>query len=309
MLTDNGWKMLTFDTEHLLILIALAVLTGSSSSAQVSTATKPAPSLVENARYIATMTFDVASVRENKDVDLNAGFAMSGRFVPHSTNLRLINWQIGTVISIAYGIGTYQIVGIPQWPWPTLFVIEAKGDSAADARMATLTEKQQLAEQQHMLQVLLEDRFKLKTHWAMKNGDVYNLVADKHGPKLNMAGSMPPSADELKYLGDHPVPTLYQRNDGQGFDFIAHGCSMGEFVQTLAAMFGRPVNDKTSLTGKYDFVLKYKGQWDRERNPDDLDPMPPMDRALQDELGLKVVSAKGLVRTLVIDQIEKPSEN
>lgn len=41
------------------------------------------------------------------------------------------------------------------------------------------------------------------------------------------------------------------------------------------------------LTGQYDFVLKYKGRWDRDRPADDMDPTPPMDRALQEELGLK----------------------
>ena len=176
--------------------------------------------------------------------------------------------------------------------------------------MAALTEEQQSAEQQHMLQALLEERFKLKTHWETKEGDVYNLVVAKGGPKLGVEGSMPPSADELKIFGeDRPVPALCQKNDGQGYDFIAHGCSMDQWVGMLTAQFGRPVMDKTGLTGKYDFVLKYKGRWDRDRNADDLDPTPPMDRALQEELGLKVEAAKGPVKILVIDHIDKPSEN
>jgi uncharacterized protein (TIGR03435 family) len=77
----------------------------------------------------------------------------------------------------------------------------------------------------------------------------------------------------------------------------------------LTGQFGRPVIDKTGLTGKYDFVLKYKGRWDRDRDADDLDPMPPMDQALQRELGLKVEAAKGPVKLLVIDHIQKPSDN
>ena len=67
-----------------------------------------------------------------------------------------------------------------------------------------------------MLQALLEERFKLKTHWETKEGDVYNLVVAKGGPKLSAEGSMPPSADELKMFGDHPAPPLFQRNDGAG---------------------------------------------------------------------------------------------
>ena len=120
---------------------------------------------------------------------------------------------------------------------------------------------------------------------------------------------MPPSADELKIFGDRPVPALRQKNDGQGYDFIAHGCSMGQLVGMLTAQFGRPVIDKTGLTGKYDFVLKYNRNRERDRPADDLDPTPPMDRALQEELGLKLEAAKGPVKVLVIDHIEKPSEN
>jgi len=255
------------------------------------------------------MKFDVASVRENKKVDENAGITMSGRFVPHTTSLRLINWRINSLISYAYRVDESQIVGAPKWPWPTVFVVEAKGDSEADAKMATLTKEQQWAEQEHMLQALLEERFKLKTHWETKEGDVYKLVVAKGGPKLGAEGSMPPSAAEAKIFGDRPIPALIQKNDGQGYDFIAHGCSMSQWAYMLMGTFGRPVIDKTGLTGKYDFVLKYKGRWDRDRNADDLDPLPPMDRALQEELGLKVEAAKGPVKVLVIDHIDRPSEN
>jgi uncharacterized protein (TIGR03435 family) len=255
------------------------------------------------------MTFDVASVRENKNIDPNAGFRVSGQFVPHTTTFRANNWTIENLIGFAYGADMAQLVGVPKWTFPTMFVIEAKGDSEGDAKMAALTQEQQFAEQRHMLQALLAERFNLKTHWETKEGDVYHLVVAKGGPKLGKEGSMPLSEDELTRFGDRPVPPLYQKNDGRGFDFLAHGCSMSQLVQTLTSQFGRPVSDETGLMGKYDFVLKYKGRWDRDRNPDDLDPTPPMDQALQQELGLKVEAARGPLRMLVIDHIEKPSEN
>jgi uncharacterized protein (TIGR03435 family) len=189
-------------------------------------------------------------------------------------------------------------------------MIEAKGDSDADAKLAALTNRQQDAEEQHMLQALLEDRFKLKTHWETREGDTYNLVVAKGGPKLGAQGSIPPSAEEKKRFGDHPVPALDQRGcDQQGCTYFAHGCSMGQLVSMLTVQFGRPVIDKTGLTGRFDFVLKANGRSDRDRPADDLDPTPPMDRALQDELGLKVEPAKGPIKVLVIDHIEKPSVN
>jgi uncharacterized protein (TIGR03435 family) len=255
------------------------------------------------------MTFDVASVRENKSVDVNAGIAMSGQFTPHTTNLRVINWTIENLVGYAYGIDMYQVTGLPKWPWPTVFVIEAKSDPDADAKMAALTKEQQWAEQKHMFQALLAERFKLQTHWETKEGDVYNLVVARGGPKLGAEGSMPPSAEEQKNFGDSPVRPLYQKNDGRGYDFIAHGCSMEQWVGMLTAQFGRPVTNKTELTAKYDFVVKYKGTKESDRRADDMDPTPPLDRALQEELGLKVEPAKGPVKVLVIDHIEKPGEN
>jgi uncharacterized protein (TIGR03435 family) len=308
-MTDYALPKVNFGINSVLVAAALIVFAAPSSPGQAGAATTPASSLPANAPYVATMTFDVASVRENKNIDANAGITMSGQFVPHTTMLRVINWRIESLIGYAYGADEHQIVGAPKWPWPTLFVIEAKGDSEAEAKMAALTNEQQWVEQQHMLRALLEERFKLKTHWETKEGDVYNLIVAKGGPKLGAEGSMPPSADELKIFGDSPVPALQQKNDGQGYDFVAHGCSMDQWTGTLTSQFGRPVIDKTGLTGKYDFVLKYKGRWDRDRPADDLDPTPPMDRALQEELGLKVEAAKGPVKVLVIDHIDKPSEN
>lgn len=293
----------------LLVVAGLMGLAVPFSVAQTSAAAPAKSSLPANTPYVATMTFDVASVRENKDADPNAGITISGHFVPHTTVLRLINWDIENLITNAYGINRYQIAGAPKWRWPTVFVIEAKGDSATDAKMATLTGEQQWAEQKHMLQTLLEERFKLKTHWETKEGDVYNLVVAKGGPKLNPAGSMPLSAEDLKSFGDGPVPPIYQERDGRGYDFVAHGCSMSRLVAILTGQFGRPVIDTTGLTGNYDFVLRYRGRWDRDREADDMDPMPPIDRALQEQLGLKVESAKGPIKMLVIDHIEKPSEN
>ena len=261
------------------------------------------------ASYVPSLTFDVASVRENKTIDATAGYSMGAQFAPNSTSVRLMNWDIENLVSFAYGVDRNQVQGFPTWPRPTLFVVEAKGDGEADVKFTALSEDQQKAERRHMLQALLEERFGLKTHRQTKEADVYHLVVAKNGPMLGKEGSMPPSAEELQPLQGHALPPLHQKNDGQGYDFIAHGVSMPELARTLTGQFGRPVLDRTALTDKYDFILRYKGRWDRDRNPDDLDPMPPMDRALQEQLGLKVEPAKGPVEFLVIDQIAKPSEN
>ncbi len=84
---------------------------------------------------------------------------------------------------------------------------------------------------------------------------------------------------------------------------------MDQQVDMLTAVFGRPAIDKIGMTGKYDFVLKYKGRCDPDRRTEDMNPMPPMDRALPEQLRLKIETAKEPVKLLVIDHIEKLSEN
>jgi len=267
----------------------------------------PSAAIAPSVAYVPTMTFDVASVRESKQ-DPNLPHIVGGAFSPHSSNLRLENVQLYYLLTMAYGVNVYQLVGLPNWGW-TSFNVQAKSDAVTDQKMASLTNEQQQAEQEHMLQALLADRFNLKTHWETKEGDVYNLVVEKGGPKLGAEGSMPLTAEEQKRFGDGPVRPIYQKNDGKGYDWIGHACPIGDLVSILTGMFGRPVSNKTGLTGKYDFVLKYKGNWDKDRSVDDMDPTPPLDRALQEELGLKVEAARGPTKVLVIDHVEKPSEN
>lgn len=258
--------------------------------------------------YLPTMTFDVTSVRESK-IDAIQGFMMSGMFLPHTTTLHVLNWTAEGILSYAYGIDQYQIVGAPHWPWPTLFVIEGKGDIEADAKMKSLTSEQQWAEQKHMFQALLADRFRLQAHWETKEGKVYNLVVAKGGLKLGASGSIPPSAEELKSYGSSPVPELRQKNDGSGYDFIGNRCTTSTLAGVLASQLGRPVGDRTGLTGRYDFVLKYEGRSDGDRKADDMNPTPPLDQAIQGQLGLKLEPGKGPVKVLVIDHMEKPTDN
>ncbi len=263
----------------------------------------PAIGMATEVPYVPTMKFDVASVRETQP-DKNGHILMFIRQTPRTTNLR-VSFTIGPLLSLAYGVNSFQLVGAPDWS--AAYTIEAKGDADADAKIAALPPDEQRMEQQHMLQTLLEERFKLKAHWETKQGDAYNLVVAKGGPKLGAAGSMPPSADVVKIFGDRPVPILRQFAYDGTPAWIAHDCSMDEWATVLTSLFGRPVTDKTGLTGKYDFELKYKGRTDSDRSADDTDPTPPIDRGLQEELGLKVEPAKAPVKVLVIEQIEKPS--
>lgn len=212
------------------------------------------------------------------------------------------------LVATAYDIRWDQISGMPDSR--AMFDIQAKSDSIADERLAGLSKDQKLLEQQHMLQTMLADRFKLKVHWETREGPAYDLLVSKNGSKMREAKSEPRSPEDIKTWGDNPIPPLYQRGDSHvGFDYVAHGCSMSDIVQMLAAQFGHPVVDKTGLTGKYDFILRYHGALLSDRKADDLDPIPTLDTAIQDQLGLKLKPTKAPEKILVIDHIEKPSDN
>jgi len=255
--------------------------------------------------YVPTLTFDVASIRESPPAD---SYMVGGGFSPHSSSFQVMNFDMENLLAEAYGIRRDQISGMPDWR--AMFNVQAKSESAADERLAGLSKAQEKLEQQHMLQALLADRFKLKAHWETREGPAYDLLVSKSGPKMQEAKSEPRTAEDVKMWGDKPIPPLYQRGGSQvAFEFVAHGCSMSDITDMLAVQFGHPVLDKTGLTGKYDFILRYLDARITDRKADDLSPVPTLDTAIQDQLGLKLKPTKAPEKFLVIDHIEKPSKN
>jgi uncharacterized protein (TIGR03435 family) len=260
---------------------------------------------IASAPYVPMLAFDVASVRESKVVpDLNAGVensAHSSKFVARSLPARYL-------VQVAYGIYPYQITGGPDWFNSAVFNVQAKSDVSVDDRLAKLSDEQALLEKQHMLQVLLADRFGLKIHWETKEMPIYALAVVKNGPRLHAAGSTPPTPLELKKFGDGKIPPFYQNHTSQGQEDIAHGCSMEVLTDALWKEFGTTVVDKTGLTGTYDFVLQFNGAMPDDRNSDPSH-WPALVLAISDQVGLKLEPTKDLVSILVVDRMEKPSEN
>lgn len=252
------------------------------------------------------MTFAVASIRESPYAN---SYVVSGGFVAPGA-FRVTNFDMRNLLYSAYGFSEFYQISVIPFPMDrAMFNIEAKADDVADAKLAKLTRQQLSLEQQHMVQLLLADRFHLKMHWATKEGDVYDLVV-RNPSRLHESKGAPPSPEELQGFGDRPIPALYQQGDSDsGFDFVAHGCTIADIVDMLALQFSRPVVDKTGLQAKYDFVLHYYGTRASDRDPSDTNPLHPLDEAIQDQLGLKLEPAKGPVRTLVVDHVEKPSAN
>jgi uncharacterized protein (TIGR03435 family) len=265
-----------------------------------------APSSPENAAYVPTFTFDVASIRENKPSD---SYTLTIQNPPNASNFKVTSFTVMDLIAIAFERWHFEISGEPAWAHTARFDVQAKGDSSVDQALAKLSDDQARQEKLHMLQMLLADRFNLKVHEETKEGQAFALTVMKSGPKFHETRPDTPDPTEAK---DHPaqkMPLLYQRGGGRrGYEFIAHGATMKSLAEAMEGQFQTPVSDETGLNGKYDFTLQYHGST-TDDSTDDGTVWPPLVTAIQDQLGLKLKATKAPIQVLVIDHIDKPSEN
>jgi bla regulator protein blaR1 len=210
----------------------------------------------------------------------------------------------------AHRLGFVPIEGGPAWIHSELYDINAKAEGTQSQEMM----------QGPMLQALLEDRFKLKIHRETRQVPVFALTVAKGGSKLKpfQEGSCtsPPSTFPL------PAPAPGQtyckamvvlRKPG----VEAENSTLGEFAKLLDLLFDRPVIDTTGITGRFDIHLEFTPDENTPRLPPSGDVADVSDpgagqsilTALQRQLGLKLVPAKGPREFIVIDHVERPSEN
>jgi uncharacterized protein (TIGR03435 family) len=190
----------------------------------------PPPSWVATSPVGAPKTFEVASVKLNKPGSLSGGM----RLGPGS--LTLTNTTLEWLVSWAYGIQDFQIVGAPRWFGSQTYDIAAKAYGAPD-----------LAHLQLLLQPLLADRFKLTVHHEKRELAVYVLTVETRGLKIK-ASVGPASPD---------APTLLGRNNGIGAQLTGQHATISQLTANLTRRLGRPVIDKTGLIGAFDFKLEW----------------------------------------------------
>ena len=183
------------------------------------------------------------------------------------------NLTLQNLLRIAYELENYQISGGPSWINSAGFDIQAK---AATGK----------AEVRQMVQSLLADRFQLAVHRETRQLPIYALVVGKTGPKLQPAASSAVPARSQK-MGRLITPKM----------------SMTELANILTFDLKRPVKDETGLKGDFAFTLEWAP------GLGESDDGPSLFAAVQEQLGLKLLSTKGPIEVLVIDHVEKPSEN
>jgi uncharacterized protein (TIGR03435 family) len=231
------------------------------------------------------MSWDVSSVRQ-ADASCPHGSGINGM----ADGVRVYCATALFAIEFAYGIREpSRIVGAPEWvksgpKWN----IDAKV-SGQDAAVFT---KLNWQDKYRMLRPLLEERFALKAHMEKREIPVYDLVVAKSGSKLKMA-----AAEE--------AAKSYMRSQDEGkIDSVS--MSLTAMLPMLNSEVGRPVVDKTGLTGKYDFTLDFMPT--AKAGAEEMG-RPSIFTAIEEQLGLKLEPTKEPMDVLVIDSIEQPTAN
>jgi bla regulator protein BlaR1 len=230
--------------------------------------------------------FEVASVKPNKSG------TRGGRLNTDPALLTITNIPLVTCIRAAYHVQDYQLTAVPAWAATERYDIVAKTDHPVGDDQLML-----------MLRTLLAERFKLTLHRVPKELAGYALIIGKNGPKLH----------EVALAGKGWTRNGVGRLTGQEV-------SMAQLADNLSGRLGQPVVDLTGVKGVFDITVEWTPDSSQVRNPAEIkesavpesasDPSgPSIFAALQQQLGLKLEPRKVPGEILVIDHVERPSEN
>jgi uncharacterized protein (TIGR03435 family) len=267
--------------------------------------------LAQSAPNSTPLAFDVVSIRPSKP-----GTPERLGITTSPDGVRVSGVSTLVTIMVAYfpqGLAYWskdRLSGAPAW-LSDLYDINAKvsdADIAKWQKQGVALDKQPMFRE--MLQTMLADRCHLVAHMAPGPPiSGWSLEVGKHAPRLTESkpGEALPAGAKLH---DGGVMTPYQRGDKP--HLTLYGATMTDLAQILSQIStGHPVQDHTGLTGHYDFVVNWISDPDSKMregliSPDDPDPLSHWNI---DALGLHVAPIKLPTDTLVIDHIEKPSEN
>jgi uncharacterized protein (TIGR03435 family) len=268
-------------TKNFLIASLISICAISITSAQ----TAITPTTVS--AQTAPPAYDVMTIKPNNSG--NGGWSIGG----HGDRFMAQNYSLKMLLQYIYDLNEDSIVGIPSQLDSKRFDIAAKiSDPDLDVLKKLSPEQERL-----MILPLLTERFQLKTHMETRTGSIYELVVAKGGPKLK------PSADQ----DSHPNCSMGTNSNGYNSKITAKCQPMASLAKVLSGQLHRSVIDKTALTGNYDLTL----QWTPDGAPasTEADSSPSIYTAVQEQLGLKLQSAKAPVEVLVVDHAATPSEN
>ncbi len=271
--------------------IALALILEVVVIAMVVT---PAPSQTPAQKA----AFEVASIKPN-----NSGSGSSRTSADSNSGyFKAANVTLRSLIVSSYRLLDFQLVGGPDWINSARFDIEARAEAPPAAGTTNASRSDVMVA---MMQSLLEDRFQLKVHMETRELPVFMLGVTKDGSKLQ------PTIEGRAGPGGLSAGSSRSSGTAAGTEISGSGISISRLMNMLSDRLDRPIIDKTNLTGTYDFTLKFAPYATSPAGPDSAtEPIgPSIFTAIQEQLGLRLESARGPVEVLVIDSVSKPSEN
>ena len=237
----------------------------------------------------APLAFEVATIKLSNPDQPGKLFTVRGR------NVMTINTTLNDLIVFAYDLHQKQVAGAPDWAESQKFDVTGQPESPGVPSITQL---------RGMIRLLLTERFKLAFHRDKREMPVYAIVVGPNGHKLTKNDNNPNGLPNLLFrgLGNLPVSNA----------------TIAEFAGVMqSAVMDRPVVDKTGLTGRWDFAIRWTpdesqfgGLGVRVPPPtNDADAPPGIFTAFTEQLGLKLDPSRAPVEVLVIDKVEKPSDN
>ena len=273
---------------HFLSLITILAISSSALPLSLTAAQTTASSFE---------AFDVATIKLAAPEDLRAG-----RYIRMQSAHRFQakNYTAKGLIAAAYDLNPKMISGGPGWQETDHYEVLAV--TPGELRPS-------YDDQMRMLRKLLNDRFSLQFHRGRKEFPVYSITVAKGGPKLEPSTAPP---DEPYNV----TSTIYPAASG-GIDHAmlpARNITMQQFASVLQrAILDRPVVDNTGLAGRYDFDLEWtpdESQFGGQLSPGAPDSgKPGLFAALPQQLGLRIEATRSTIATLIIDRLDRPSEN
>lgn len=249
----------------------------------------------------AAYVYDVVSFKPDKP-ETNARTVSFG-MIDTPDGFVMQHVGVGFLIANAYRTEHMQMSGAPSWLNSERYMAEAKMSPEVTEAFNKLNPADQKLARKHMLQQLVKDYLKLSLHMESKEVPVYELQIAKNGPKL-------------KEVTDPTIPDqglMVSGGPGGSSKCTGRSTTVSQILNQLSYYAGRPVFDKTGLTGRYDFILTFaRESTTPAATAGDVPPSsdaPDIMTALQEQLGLKLVPAKGMMDVLVIDHVERPAFN
>ena len=191
-------------------------------------------------------------------------------------------------------------MGLPEWAWNDTYEVAARVSDAD--RTDWQDSKKQPEMQREMLQAMLADRFHLVAHHEVREMNIFSLQVAKGGPKFQ----------ETKPGEPHPGTTAIP---GGGVSSSEPGArhyydlTMANFAALMSNIAGRTIRDDTGLTRRYDLSFQNPSRLSAPSASEGASDSGPTIFSAMQELGLKLKPAKGEAEVLVIDHIERPTEN